>query len=94
MTAKYFFSPENKQETRLLRKIIEESDWEFTKWAIDKILQWDNVVVFPQLLHLHGDRDHIFPIKYIRNCTVLRGGHFMVVSRAKEVSEILNETFS
>lgn len=46
----------------------------------------------PGVLHIHGDKDRIFPIKYVRpDHVVSGGGHFLVHNRSAVVNRLLNE---
>ena len=46
----------------------------------------------PGVLHIHGDKDRIFPIKYVRpDHVVSGGGHFLVHNRSAAVNRLLNE---
>lgn len=66
---------------------------DFTDWATDAAINWENTVTVPNLLHIHGTKDNLFPPCYIKNARMIKGGtHFMVYNRADEVAEIiLNE---
>ena len=46
------------------------------------------------VIHIHGNKDEIFPIKYIKNCIVIEGGtHVMILNKAKRISLILEDIF-
>ena len=90
LTANYYFGVKTKDEASLLRKIIEDTDFEFSKWAIEAIMTWDMLTSIPNLYHIHGTDDKIFPAKFIRNAVSLNGGtHFMIVNKSKEISELI-----
>ncbi|HLS30441.1 MAG TPA: alpha/beta hydrolase [Flavobacteriaceae bacterium] len=57
-------------------------DKAYINWGIDQLLNWDREEPLPKIIHIHGDRDKMFPIKYIDNCVVLKGGsHVMIITR-------------
>jgi len=94
LSADYYFSTETKEESKLLKQIITDTDRFFMKWAIDKIMTWKYESEFLQekLTHIHGTHDRIFPINNITNAIKIKdGGHFMIVNRAKEISAIIQE---
>jgi hypothetical protein len=34
------------------------------------------------VIHIHGEMDDVFPIKYIKECTVVKGGsHIMILNK-------------
>jgi pimeloyl-ACP methyl ester carboxylesterase len=91
LTANYFFSVKDDISRRALHKTIDETDPEFLTWAIGAILEWKCTQFEPKIIHIHGDRDRIFPIKNIDTPVhvINKGGHWMIVERGKEISELL-----
>jgi len=64
----------------------------YTRWALEKILEWKPSVVCRNLYHIHGGRDQVFSAKYIKNAYIIeKGDHLMVIKRHKEVSKILQD---
>ena len=90
LTANYYFGTESAAEAVLLRQIIQDTDQHFMRWAIAEIMRWPAQPVLPQVAHIHGGHDRIFPAGPICNATLLPGaGHFMVVNQAAAVSSFL-----
>ena len=43
---------------------------------------WDRTEVDPDVIHIHGSLDDVFPIKYIKDCIVVEGGtHVMILNK-------------
>lgn len=86
----WLFGTENKTEKELLRKILQVTDTQFLKWAIDKIVSWKNETEHKNMVHIHGTADKILPMRFV-NCQieVVNGGHFMTLNKAKELDEIV-----
>jgi pimeloyl-ACP methyl ester carboxylesterase len=79
--------PQNEEERAFIRKMREELNHHHTDWAIDQAVNWRHDDHTPRLFHIHGDRDRIFPIRYIRNCIPVRGGtHLMLLNKAPEIT--------
>lgn len=93
MTASYYFGTKTKEETLLLKQIIKDTDFDFSRWAIEAIMNWDNKIITKNLIHINGLDDLIFPAKFINNAVLIPGGtHFMIVNEAKKLSDlIINE---
>ena len=90
--AYFLFGARRKSEKRIMRYIIGNSDPGFVKWAIGAILNWENKERPGDVFHIHGDRDKILPVRYTRPDVVIKGGsHFMVWTRAGEVSRVLEK---
>ena len=85
----YFFDTENKV---LLDNIINDTDLQFAKWAIQELTSWKNESTVPNLIRIHGTKDRLLPLINPENTHLIDGGtHFMVVDRAKEISQLIKE---
>ena len=79
----------------LAEKYLTEREEYYLKWAVDNLLRWKNDGVKPNLIHIHGTKDKIFPIKNIDNCIEVEGGnHEMIIIRAKWFNENLEKIIS
>lgn len=79
-----------KTRLKLYNRYIDRDDKLYLNWAIEQMVRWDRETPLPGLLHIHGDKDHIFPIKKIKNCTVVEGGrHLMIIYRFRWFNEHL-----
>lgn len=87
----YMFEAKNKL---LLKEIILDTDPLFLRWAIGEILHWKSDVEVPNLHVIHGSADKIIPLVNESSLVIEGGGHFMVVDRADEVSEHLDQIIS
>ena len=91
----WFFGTENRNEKKILTEILKETDENFLKWAIDKIVTWKSEIEHKNVIHIHGTADRILPINFV-NCQikVKNGGHFMTLNKAKELDEIVKREIS
>ncbi|WP_293881168.1 MULTISPECIES: alpha/beta hydrolase [unclassified Sphingobacterium] len=88
----YFFCIRSKEDSLLLKQILFDTDPLFMAWAIHEILRWKNRFIPSNLVHIHGDKDRIIPIKSLKPSFVIKGaGHFMTVTHAGEVEKLLRE---
>lgn len=86
----YNLGAETDEEKTLLREYRKNINQQYTTWAIDQILNWKNEWQPQNIVHIHGGRDHIFPVKYVKPDFIIPdGGHFMVMNRADELNGIL-----
>ena len=75
----------------LFNDMLSKNSPKFMKWALGAVLKWDNLIILPNVYHIHGDRDRVFPLKNIKNATIIRGGsHIMIFNKAKQVNKWLN----
>jgi pimeloyl-ACP methyl ester carboxylesterase len=86
--AEWLFGARNK---KLLRKIIDDTDLAFAKWAIGQLITWNNNKRFENCIKIHGDKDVLIPLRRDKNTIEIPGGHhFMVMDKAEEISWIIN----
>jgi len=78
------------KNTELLNSILDDTDLTFTKWAIRELLNWKNQSRLQNLIKVSGTKDKLLPPKGDNNILIDKGEHFMIVDRAKEVSDIIN----
>ncbi|MBS1669009.1 MAG: alpha/beta hydrolase [Bacteroidetes bacterium] len=89
---KRLFTAETEEDKNTIKQIIYESDKHFIRWAMDAILKWENNVLPSPYIHIHGSRDEVLPIRFTRpTYTIAKAGHLMVMTNAKELSEIIGK---
>jgi len=82
-------SPSDKE---LLGQILLVTEPVFLKWAIDKVLHWNNSTLLNNVTHIHGTRDRILPYRFVKSdLTIQNGGHLMTLNNAEELSRMLRE---
>lgn len=79
-----------KQRLVLYQKFLSVRDKRYLDWAIEQIINWDRNVIDPEIVHIHGDADEVFPPKYLKEFIPVRGGtHIMILSKYKWLNENL-----
>ncbi len=86
----WFFGVKSTEDRKLLKAILAETDSVFLKWAIDKIVNWKNLLAPKNVIHIHGGADRVLPIQFV-NCDfeINDGGHLMILNKAEEISSLL-----
>lgn len=88
--AKYAFGSTVTKRVALYKKYLSVSDKRYLDWAIKTVIFWDQEKVLPNVIHIHGEKDAVFPIKNINDCTVVKGGtHIMIINKYKWFNENL-----
>lgn len=89
----YMFGATTSYEKKMLSQILRDTDPVFLKWAIDKILKWDNSIYLSNVYHIHGTKDRILPCFFTNpNSKIKGGGHLMTISMADEIMEVLRRS--
>ena len=86
--AHFMFGTEKKE---LLNSILADTDLNFTKWAIRELMNWKNQLRLENLIKIGGTKDKLLPPKGKNTILIEKGEHFMIVDKAREISEIINE---
>ncbi|MFD1615510.1 alpha/beta hydrolase [Gelatiniphilus marinus] len=74
----------------LYKKYLSVNNSTYLSWAIKNMLCWNQENHDPNIIHIHGDNDAVFPIKNIANCIVVKGGtHIMIINKYKWFNENL-----
>ena len=86
----YFFGIRKNRHKKLLKVILRETDILFLKWAIRLVMSWNNTSIISHIV-IHGSKDRIFPSGNLesKNYLIQGGGHFMIITHAKEIAKIL-----
>ena len=62
------------------------------EWAIHNVLNWEQKTSLDNIIHIHGNKDEVFPFKHINNAIEVNNGtHIMILDKAKTISSILKE---
>lgn len=81
-----------KKRAKLYKKYLSITDTRYLDWAIEKMICWKRPEPFPNVIHIHGEKDEIFPYKYIDGCITVPGGtHVMIINRFRWFNEHLEE---
>lgn len=88
----WLFGATTSAEKLILKNIIKDTDPTFLKWAINQIVNWKNLSVPQNYIHIHGTNDRILPSKNLKiDYKIKNGGHFMTVNKAKEIEVIIKK---
>lgn len=88
----WLFGAKTAQEKTLLAAIIRDADVPFVKWACTAVATWQNKTVGPNLTHLHGHQDWLFPLRYVQQpVQVYKGGHLIIFSAAEQISAYITQ---
>lgn len=88
--AKYAFGKKVVKRLVLYEKYLSVRDKYYLDWAIRQIVNWEQSEADPKTIHIHGEKDPVFPIKHIKECTVIKGGtHIMIIDKYKWFNENL-----
>lgn len=81
---------ETESDKQLLKDILNDTDADFFSWAINEIVNWKNEAIPENVIHIHGNKDHIIPFNNVKADFVIEGGgHFMTVNKSVDIQQII-----
>ena len=87
---RHLFDPKN---PKVLKYFTMKNPY-YLKWSIENILNWNETNENPSVIQILADKDIVFPIKNSNPNYVIKGAaHLFPVTKAKEVSAILEKEF-
>lgn len=87
---RFAIGPKTEKRLKLYQEYLHVRDKQYLDWAIENMITWNRTVEIEGVVHLHGDKDIVFPIKNIANCIVIEGGtHIMILNKGGLISKKL-----
>ena len=89
---KYAFGNIIKSRLKLYETFLQMRDKNYLDWAIEQVVCWERKEVDPDVIHIHGDADEVFPVKNIKEyINVKDGTHIMILNRFRWFNSNLPE---
>jgi pimeloyl-ACP methyl ester carboxylesterase len=84
--------PDSNKNKKTFKSMLSSKNATYMKRTVALIINWDREVNTKPIYHIHGTNDHTLPIKKIKSLTYIvdKGSHMMTLTRAKDISDILN----
>lgn len=78
----FVFGQKMNHKMQLYEKFLSVRDVYYLMWAIENVVLWNRSEADENVIHIHGDKDAIFPISDIKKSIVLKGGtHVMIFTQ-------------
>jgi len=88
--AKYAFGNTIVKRIELYQKYLSINDKNYLDWAIKEMVCWDQDQMVPGAIHIHGEKDSVFPHSCLGDCiTIKNGTHIMIINKSKWFNENL-----
>lgn len=91
----FLFGAETDTAKKLVLDALQSADEFLLDWSIRTILHWRFNKPVPNLVHIHGAADKIFPLRYVQPHHIIKdGGHLTVFNEGVPVSAIVKQELS
>ena len=80
----FVFGPSIKVKVDAYKKYLSERDPEYLKWSINQIINWKQIKYDDKIIHIHGEKDKVFPVKYLKkhkNLIIVKNGTHATILR-------------
>ena len=81
----FVFGSSIDRKVGLYQKYLSERDPKYLKWAIHTLVNWEQEVFDPEVIHIHGEKDTMFPFNNIIKTPYLHllpdGTHAMILAK-------------
>lgn len=79
-----------KRRAKLYKQYLSVRNRRYLSWAIRNMVLWNCTEPDEKVIHIHGDKDEVFPVRYIKNyINVKEGTHVMIINRYRWFNEHL-----
>lgn len=90
LLARFALGKRATKRVELYKKYLAINDANYMRWAIKQVVNWNVKKPLEGVIHIHGDKDLVFPHYHLKNCITLKGGtHIMILNKYKWFNENL-----
>jgi hypothetical protein len=84
----WLFGITSPDEKKLMKSIMKETDTRFLKWAIEKIVTWENRTIPLNTVTIHGTNDKLIANKKA-DYELEAEGHLMILNKGRIISNVI-----
>lgn len=89
--AQAIVEPDRKKYKTIFNAMLRAKNPKYLKRTINMIINWNRTIYSPEIIHIHGTKDHTLPLKNISPSVIIHdGSHMMTLTRGEEISEVIN----
>jgi len=82
--------PDRKKNKKLFISMLKNKSSHYFKSSSNMVVNWDKETYNPEIIHIHGSKDHTLPIRNVNADYIIPGGsHMMTLTRGDELNSLL-----
>jgi pimeloyl-ACP methyl ester carboxylesterase len=79
-----------RKRLKLYKQYLSVNDKKYLDWAVKEMVCWEQTEPIKGIIHIHGDKDKVFPVKNIKEyINLAEGTHIMILNRFRWFNEHL-----
>ena len=83
--------PDRNKEKAIFKAMLNDKNPVYMRRSIEMIMRWERNTYRSDIIHIHGCSDHTIPARNVKaDIWVKDGSHMMTLTRAAEISALLN----
>ena len=80
----FIFGPAARKRMDLNKKFLSVRSPAYLSWSLEALFNWKQEEPLPNITHIHGTYDMVFPVLYLKDyIPVPKGTHVMILTRAR-----------
>ena len=93
--AMFAFGKDLKRRVSLYQRYLSERDHRYLDWSINQLVNWNRSKADKTVIHIHGLKDSVFPIKNIQKPYIeIEGNHSIVLTQSQWLNKNLPKIIS
>jgi pimeloyl-ACP methyl ester carboxylesterase len=82
--------PDRNKQKAVFKAMLRDKNPKYIKRTANMIVNWERKTYSPNIVHIHGTKDHTLPLKNIKPSIIVQGAsHMMTLTRGEEISSII-----
>jgi pimeloyl-ACP methyl ester carboxylesterase len=83
--------PDRRSQKDTFKSMLKSKDPYYMKRSVALILSWDKTEESPEIIHIHGTKDHIIPMRNVKADVIIpKGSHVMTLTQAEQVQQAID----
>ncbi|GEQ85965.1 alpha/beta hydrolase [Patiriisocius marinistellae] len=89
---KLAIGPRSKKRLKIYDEYLHVRNERYLNWAIKNMVCWNREISNPNVYHIHGNEDVVFPIKNLKTKYIIDGGtHIMLLRKGHQITDVIIE---
>ncbi len=84
--------PDSRKDRAVFKAMLSDKNPLYIKRTVNMIVNWEREAYPPNIVHIHGTKDHTLPLRNVTaSILVKKGSHMMTLTRGEEINALILE---